>query len=274
MISTSTIVGILLGALLGIAFPIILLVYYRRTQKISWKAIGVGALVWILFSQVLEKAMHVYFLQFNQTTVELLKTPFYYALYGGLAAGVFEEVGRWIGFRYWLKGKRAYNDGIAYGVGHGGVEAVLIMVSMVATNLVYMTMINAGTFESQLGGKVPADQLAQIKSGLLEHGFAYYLLGGFERIPAVLFHIALSLVVLYGVRSGRKVFLLYAILLHAALDFVVALLSKLEVNVFLLESITLLAGILSLVFLLKPAKRWFSQQESLPPNGNSMGSNL
>ncbi|KEO81823.1 YhfC family intramembrane metalloprotease [Tumebacillus flagellatus] len=271
MIPSSSFVGLILGALLGIAFPVVLLIYFRRTQKISWKAIGIGALVWFLFSQVLEKAMHVYFLQFNQTTVELFKTPLYYALYGGLAAGVFEEVGRWVGFRFWLKGKRSYHDGLAYGIGHGGFEAVFLMIMMGASNLLYMTLINTGTFDSTLGGKVPADQLAALQDTLLNTGFGMQLLGGFERIPAVLFHIAMSLLVLYGVHNGRHVFLLLAIFLHAALDFGVALMSTLKVNVYLIEGFNLLAGLIALYFIAKVAKRLFAGNPSLPSNGTSVG---
>lgn len=251
MVPTTAMWSIVLGALIGILFPILLFFICRRTQKLSWKAIGIGALVWFLFSQVLEKVMHLYFLQVNQTTIDLFKTPFYYALYGGLAAGVFEEVGRYIGFRFWLKGKRDYQDGLAYGIGHGGFEAIFLMVGSLVTNMIYMVLINSGTFESVLGAKVPADQLAQMKSSLVDTSPWLYLLGGFERLPAVLLHVALSLVVLYGVRTGRKVFLLYAILAHAAVDFVTVFLMQLGLNLLLIEGLLYVVGILSVLFILR-----------------------
>ncbi|MGZ4134823.1 MAG: YhfC family intramembrane metalloprotease [Tumebacillaceae bacterium] len=251
MISIATIVSMAISSLIAIGFPVGLLIYFRKTQRISWKAIGVGALIWIVFSQVLEKLLHVYMLELNHTTADFLKTPIWYGLYGGLAAGLFEEVGRFVGFRFLLKRFRERKDAIAYGIGHGGVEALIIGAFAGVANIAYSLMINSGAFDMMVSTKLSVDQAQQLKHQFLSATPLLALLGGFERIPAVVSHIALSLIVFYGVKYGRKTYLLYAILLHTLLDATVGYMSVVKANVWLIEGINLLAGVIALVFILK-----------------------
>lgn len=143
-------------------------------------------------------------------------------MYGALVAGIFEEAGRYFGFRLLLKHNRKRRDGIAYGLGDGG-EAIFIAGMTSIQSLVYAVMINTGKLEQSLGGKASPDVLADIKSKLLNASFYEVLLGGLERIPALFIQIALSLIVLYAVRAKRKIVLVYAILLHALIDFTPAL---------------------------------------------------
>ncbi|MCX7569291.1 YhfC family glutamic-type intramembrane protease [Tumebacillus sp. DT12] len=242
MISTTSMIMQILAILISVAFPVALILYFRRRGGLSWKAVAFGALVWFLFSQVLEKGLHLYMFQFNGTTAEWLKQPLFYALYGGLAAGIFEEVGRYVAFRYWLKDRRERLDGISFGIGHGGLEAILIALTLGVSNLVYMNLLNAGTFDTTLGSQVPAETVAQIKSSLLDSSPLLHLLGGFERIAALFLHIAFSLIVLLGVRSGRISYLFCAILLHAGVDIVAAYATAAKWNLYLLEAILFVFG--------------------------------
>jgi uncharacterized membrane protein YhfC len=62
-------------------------------------------------------------------------------LYGGLAAGSFEELGRFILFTWLLKKYRDYKSGISFGIGWGGIEAVLLTLTMVVPNIIFAFMI-------------------------------------------------------------------------------------------------------------------------------------
>ena len=68
-----------------------------------------------------------------------------YALYGGLAAGLFEETGRYLTMRFLMKGKWTRENALMYGAGHGGLEAVLILGMASVNNLLYSVMINTGS---------------------------------------------------------------------------------------------------------------------------------
>lgn len=90
MVSNAVISSMIIQLVLSVLVPIIVLVYFRKKYQISFKVIGVGILIFIGFSQILEKTLHMFVLG-NPVTHELLKNPFIYATYGGLAAGIFEE---------------------------------------------------------------------------------------------------------------------------------------------------------------------------------------
>ena len=59
----------------------------------------------------------------------------------------------------------------------GGIEAVMLMFTMMLPNMILFFLINAGTFEgTTLAGQVPSDQLPTIKEILLNQGVSFYLL--------------------------------------------------------------------------------------------------
>lgn len=223
MVNAASIAGIIIQMAIIVILVAGLFVYFRRTERIGWLPVLAGMAVFLLFSQLLEKAVHVYMLQGNPTTARVLQNPWLFAVYGALAAGVFEELGRYIGFRYWLKRRRSWSDGIAFGFGHGGLEALLLGLVGGAQMLSFALMINAGTFEQALGSAVPGEAMQQIKAQLMDTPWTLYLLAALERIPALLLHLALSVMVLHGVRSGRFRHVAAAIALHAAADFLPAL---------------------------------------------------
>lgn len=79
-------------------------------------------------------------------------------------------------------------------------------------------MINLDTFE-KLSGKLPAATLIQLKTRLLQATAITAILGGVERIFAIILHIFFSLLVLYGVKNNKKIYLSLAILAHSFVDF-------------------------------------------------------
>jgi uncharacterized membrane protein YhfC len=222
MVSSMTFVGAGIQLLLSLGIPIIVLFYLRRNGLLSWKALGVGALVFILFAQVLEAGVHT--LMIDKTTMRLKFTdnPYIFAVYGALMAGVFEEVGRYLGFKTLLKKETELKHGLSLGLGHGGIESILIGTLTAVNIIVYAVMINSGTFMSN----IPPDQtatMAQIKETLINTPYYMYIVSGLERVMALTAHIGLTMIVFYGIRLKQIRYLFYAILLHALLDMVPAL---------------------------------------------------
>ena len=127
MLSTATMIWLACGALFCFALPIGLLVWWRRTRHAKLTPFFVGALTFFLFALVLEPLMHQLFLvSDNAVSRALNASPWLYALYGALAAGVFEETGRYFAFSVLLT-KRSYPErdtAVTYGIGHGGFEAM------------------------------------------------------------------------------------------------------------------------------------------------------
>jgi len=155
----------------------------------------------------------------------------YFALYGGLMAGLFEETGRFLAMKFLFKKEPTETKpGIAYGLGHGGMEMILIFgLSMIST-LTMALMINLGQTDTLLS-TVPAeakDQLATQFEQIQASGAGTYLLGLWERFSAITLQVGLSVLVWAAARKGGKWAWLFpaAILLHALVDGVAVILSK------------------------------------------------
>lgn len=262
MVSQMSFIGMGIQLLFGIVLPVAVYLYLRKKQLVSWKAIGVGILTFVVFSQILEKVLHFVMLNPDGISLKWTSNPYIFALYGGLAAGIFEEVGRYLAFKLLLRKRHSYKDGLSYGLGHGGIEVILVCVLMALNSFIMATLINTGMFDSQLGAKLPADQLHAIKDQIINHGIGFYLLSSFERIPAFCIHLFLSLVVLLGVKRNKLKYLFLAIGIHALIDCFPALYQVgIIKSMVLLELIVFASGLICFLFI-KRIKIEFEKEEA------------
>ncbi|WP_120667387.1 YhfC family intramembrane metalloprotease [Caldibacillus debilis] len=261
VVETSAIAAQLAGMVLGIGTPAALFIYFRNKYRISWKPFLLGLLTFFLFVQVLEAAFHGYFLYANEWTKEWLKNPWLYMLYGGLAAGIFEETGRLVMMKFALKSRRDWKDGLSFGLGHGGFEALWILGVNGVVLLSLSFFINSGSFDSLTDGQLK-EALRPLRDQLVNGSPWLFLLAGLERIGAVLVHIGLSLVVLYAVKSGQLKFYWFAVLLHAIFDFPAALYqSGVIADIWLVEIFVAGVAVLSVAWIIK-AKPLFERAEA------------
>ncbi|MEH7118972.1 YhfC family glutamic-type intramembrane protease [Neobacillus vireti] len=216
MISTAKLISMFVPIVFSIALFIGLILYYRKRVGLAVKPLMIGALGFVVMTQILEKALH---LAVITAFPDYAEHPWAFGLYGGLAAGVFEELGRFLLFAWLLKKFQDYKGGISFGVGWGGIEAVVLMLTMMIPNIMFAFMMNAGTLDKTMAGQIPAEQLAAIKDMVLNNGISFYLLACVERFFAVFMQIAFSLWVLIAVIKKKFVYVIYVLLIHAAIDF-------------------------------------------------------
>lgn len=203
----------------------------------SWKDFLVGAVTFIVFALVLERIFHSLILQ-SGAGAAIQENIWIYGLYGGLAAGVFEETGRFLAFRTVLRSRTARVTSLAYGIGHGGGEAFLTAGLTMASNLIL------GLTYSH-GGSIPAEIVPAVES-LLAIPATMFLWSGFERLAAMALHMALSILVFASVHTDRRWLYPAAILIHAAVDFAAVVsnaylpVAATEILVMALTAVTLL----------------------------------
>lgn len=214
MISSLALAGMACSAVLAIGFPVALLLIWRKKTHAPVAAAAVGALMFLLFASVLEQLLHAAVLQ---PTGYVYNHAWAYVLYGTLAAGVFEETGRYVGFRFLLKKRTDRCVGVMYGIGHGGIEAILIGGMSAVSNLIFSLQINSGALAGNSTYAAAVKTMQGTAPGL-------FFVSGLERVVAVCLHIALSVLVFMAVnRAGRRWLYPFAILLHAAVDAFAAL---------------------------------------------------
>ncbi|MBN8210515.1 YhfC family intramembrane metalloprotease [Bacillus sp. NTK071] len=245
IVSQSIIISMFVPVVFSFALFVGLILFYKKKTGISVKPLIVGSIGFIVITQVLEKTLHV---------VVVLNFPNYanypwlFGLYGGMAAGIFEEVGRFLLFIWLLKKYREYKDGLSFGIGWGGIEAIVLMLTVGLPNILFAYMINAGTFEVNLGVQLAADEIATLKETILNQGISFYLLGAVERFFAVFMQIAFSLWGLYAAIKGKFIYVLYAVLIHAAIDFPLVFFQTGHfTNIWVIESYVAVIGVLSFI---------------------------
>ncbi|TKJ06120.1 YhfC family intramembrane metalloprotease, partial [Bacillus cereus] len=209
------------------------------------------------FTQILEIPFHL-FMRGNPTIAPFLENPFVFAIYGGLTAGIFEELGRFVAFFFLLKKYLEYKDGFAYGIGHGGIESILIGGFSALQALIFANSINDGSFSRLIEQK---PELSILQDMLIQQPAYLYFLGSLERIMALVLQIAFTMLVLYAVKQKKYIFLVYAILFHAFVDFFAALYQTKTINIFVAEGITLLCTIGAVVLIRKMKAKLMSVPE-------------
>jgi len=255
MVRTSSIIFMSISLLLSFVLPLVAAVVLHKKLRFAWKAVAVGAVVFLVF-QILTRIPLLGYLQQNLWYQAFsLSYPIISLLLIALSAGLFEEIGRYVGFRLFLKKHVDWESGIAYGIGHGGLESLLIGTAFL-NYLVYSILINAG--------KAPPQLSKSVISALVDTAPPLFVVGGIERVLAFVVQVGLSLVVLYGIKSKRSTFLLLAIALHTLLDFGAIMFARntLVGGTFVAETYLAVFAAASLVWILK-SKRLFIEKEPL-----------
>ena len=245
-VSAVAITGIIFSAVIAIGLPVVLLILVKVKLHTRIADAGIGALAFVLFALVLEQIPHVIMLNLLGET--LTENIWLYAVYGGLAAGLFEETGRFTAMKFWMKKSLSKESSVMYGVGHGGIEAVLIVGITCISNLITALMINSGQIESAFStiedgaGKETAIQgLAVLWT---TPGYQFFL-AGVERISAITLHICLSYLVYRAVKYGMKKYYFLAVGIHFLVDALTVLLANFASLVILEAVLLVMIGVLA-----------------------------
>jgi uncharacterized membrane protein YhfC len=206
-----------ISAIISIGLPIVLLIIFRKKYNAGILPMVIGIITFIVFALVLERSVHRIVLgNFN-----LLENPFVYILYGIFMAGIFEETARFISFNMLKKRYNGVGIGLAYGLGHGGIESILIVGLSMINNIAFCILLNTGGAETIIS-KLQGDALAQLNvqiNTLVNTAPYMFLIGVIERIFAITVQISLSMIVYYSVYGKNKICLFpLAIILHAIVD--------------------------------------------------------
>jgi len=240
------------SAVLSIGAPIVLFFVVRRRYGKGVLPVLVGGAGFLLFAMILEQILHMVVLRPGADgSTTLGQHPTLYMLYGGLAAGVFEESARFVSFHILKKRCEGFGTALKHGIGHGGIEAVFLGGVSLISGIVLASMFNTMGVEgiSALGAPV-LDQMQAIAAT----SPAMLLISGAERLMALGIQISLSVVVYYAVYKPRKLLLFpLAVLLHALVDCPAALYQAGKItNVWAVEGIVLgsMAALVSIAVLI------------------------
>ena len=234
VIGKSSIPSLIITVILMIAICVFFFIYWRRKHKqqtgISY--LIAGAVGFLVSARVLELCVHYFcIIADNHVSRFINGNTAFYVLYGIIMAGVFEECGRYIILKYIMKKNRTRENAVLYGIGHGGIEILAVVLPSMITYLVFAVLFFSGdtgnalstlrVTEGTADGAL-ASALASVQAAAA-FDYAMMAMSVIERLLAMFAHIGLTVIVFYGVCSEKKACLLMAVVLHMLMDIFPAL---------------------------------------------------
>jgi len=265
-----TMITAVLNPLLMIALPILLGILLSSRLQAEWRLYALGMVTFV--------ASQVVHIPFNQWVLNPLLQRLapnsgggadlvVVAVFLGLSAGVFEETARLLMLRGPLRQARNWRDGLMFGAGHGGVEAILLgLLSFYA--LVQLVALR----DVDLAATLAPSQIETTRTALATFwSMPWYehLMPTLERAFAICIHLALSVLVLQTLTRRNWLWFVLAVLWHALID-AVAVFALPTWGVYITEVLVAFLGLLSLlmVWLLRDRKPQLLTQgatEPVPP---------
>ena len=226
----SRIPALIITVILMIAVPVVFFLYWRRKHKQQTKIsyLIAGAIGFIVSARVLELGIHYFCIVSDNPVSRFINgNTIAFVLYGTVMAGVFEECGRHIILKYIMKKNRTPENAVLYGIGHGGIEILAVILPLIITYLVIAVMFSKGNVEEALTALKITEETAAAALPSVQAAAAFdygmMAMNVLERLLAMLGHIGLTVIVFYGVHSAEKGYLPLAILLHMLMDMFAAL---------------------------------------------------
>jgi len=203
-----------------IALPLILGAIVNRWLHVGWRYFAYGMLIFFLF-QIVTRVPAIQGVQLMIGSGLRASSVLFWAwvVVASLTAGLFEEVGRWVGYRWLMRPpERTWRVGVMYGLGHGGMESMLLVAGLSAANLA--SLVRLTTADLSL---LPDDQrvaaAARLALVAAQPGW-FPLLGAWERFCAIMIHVGLSVTVLQVFRRGTIAWLWLAVAAHTLVNLV------------------------------------------------------
>ncbi len=130
-------------------------------------------------------------------------------------------------------------------------------------NLVLSILLNAGKLESFLEGRLDPAMITSIGNALATTAPGSFLAAGVERVLTMVFHVALSVMILEGiVRGSASKFYLLALLTHGGANLLVSLVARATGSIWLTELLMAMVAMLSLFYVLDARRRFGNKLEA------------
>lgn len=242
VIGSSAILSLIVTVILMVAIPVAFFIYWRKKHKQQTKIsyLIAGAIGFVISARVLELGVHLFCIVADNPVSRFINgNTVAFVLYGIIMAGVFEECGRHIVLKYIMKKNRTPENAVMYGIGHGWIEILAVLLPSMILYLVIAVLFSAGNIENALSTLNITEQTAAAALPSVQAAaafdYAMMAMNVIERLLAMLLHIGLTVIVYYGIVNTKKICLPAAIILHMLMDTFPALYQRGVVSLWAVE---------------------------------------
>lgn len=224
MIPAANVLACIVTLFLSLILPIAILIVFAVKNKGEgiWSAWLLGAAGFFVPQMLIRTPILTWLAAFDGFARFAQSHLFLYSLGMAFTAGLFELFGR-LAAAKGMRKNLTYRRALAAGIGHGSIEAILIVGVTYIANLICFVQIQTGSFDALIaqtaaaGGDV--SQLEATKAALCQTSWLLFLGAGLERLLTLICQIAMSMLVCWGVHSGHTVKgLLLCLGFHTLLD--------------------------------------------------------
>jgi len=204
-----------------VGLPVFLAVFVTRYFRVSWWVVLAGVLTFLASQAIHYPAVLGINALFNSGSIPVPTGNWVHVVngvIGGLLAGIAEETARWVGFKLLYKKAERYGSSFALGVGHGGMESILLAVLGTGATLFTVLAYNAG---GQIAKGISIEEVQYMLYQIdMFWTTPWYngLLPGVERIIALSLQIVLSTMVWRAVVDRSFTWFFLALIYHAVVD--------------------------------------------------------
>ena len=151
VIGQSSTPSLIITVILMTAIPVGLFIFWfrRHKQKTDLGYLAAGAVGFMVSARVLELGVHMICIVLDNPVSRFINgNTAAYVIYGTVMAGVFEECGRYIILKYIMKKNRTRENAVMYGIGHGGIEILAVILPSIILMLAIAVLFSAGDTKS------------------------------------------------------------------------------------------------------------------------------
>ena len=232
-VSTSSMLLILLTAILAIALPLIAAIIWCKKKHEPFTTVLIGAATFMLFAIVLEKPLQnilIFPVQMglpeHAASVFISARPVLWGFLVGFFPGLFEETGRFVAYKTLLRKRKQRETSISHGIGHGGFEVLLIIGLNLVSYIMMGLMINNGSIAAEISKALEtapmpgmAEQITATLNQVSSFKIATLGVTVIDRVIAVLYHTGASILVFYACKDKKKLWLYpFSIVIHTLVD--------------------------------------------------------
>lgn len=227
MVSVPVVVAVCVTLAVTLLLPLVIYLIYgvKNKGKGVWTAWLIGAAGFFV-PQVVVRLPVLNLLSSSENFRSFAAENFVLYVFAlAFTAALFETAGRYAAAKL-MGGSLTYEKGVAAGLGHGGIESMVIVGMAYVNNLILVILINTGGFDVLAGSDGGSLELA--KAFLTSSKVSSFYLAGYERILTMVFHLALSLLMCCCVmRKKDFIGIGLCLVFHWGVDFTVPLLGRL-----------------------------------------------
>jgi len=245
-----------------VGLPVFLAVFVTRYFRVSWWVVLAGVLTFLASQAIHYPAVLGINALFNSGSIPVPTGNWVHVVngvIGGLLAGIAEETARWVGFKLLNKKAERYGSSFALGVGHGGMESILLAVMGTGATLFTVLTYNAG---GQIAKGISIEE-AQYMLYQIDMFWTtpWYngLLPGVERIIALSLQIVLSTMVWRAVVDRSFTWFFLALIYHAVVDALAVYLSGIGWSYWAVEGVLAFFLVLNIYMLY----RFWKEEEEI-----------